>query len=259
MASRRLARWIPQQHGAWAWLLAPPLVGACLAGWTWRFGLFIIAWLAGYSAFNALSRWWRVPPARRRPWLTPLIVYGLVALLGGSGLCWSEPLLWRWIPPVAVLFAVPVVATWCHAERSWLNNLVTTLVACGMTVVAAGLTAAAVGRAEASWWPPGSDDAAAWLAALVLFAYFFGTVFYVRANFRGRLQTGPYVAAIIYHGVVGLAAVWLSWWLAGVGLLLLARAIVVPRLAKRLPAKYIGFGEFAATIIVSVVSVLVLG
>jgi len=190
----------------------------------------------------------RVPPARRRPWQAPLAVYGAIALVAAAGLWLSEPSLWRWLPVFAPLFVVSLVCTIRHAEHSWLNNLVTTLAACLMTAVAAGLS----GRAG----QPG--DQPVWLAASVLFAYFFGTVFYVKTLFRGRGRTGPYAASVVYHTAVAVAACWLSPWLGLVGLLLVARAVILPRWQPALPARYIGLGEFAATAVVSVVTVLVL-
>ena len=56
-ATRRPAGWVPQQHGAWAMLVVPYLVGAGMAlrrgaslPWLAALGCF---WLLGYFAFNA--------------------------------------------------------------------------------------------------------------------------------------------------------------------------------------------------------------
>ena len=97
----------------------------------------------------------------------------------------------------------------------------------------------------------------AWLAAAMLFAYFFGTVFYVKTMLRDKGRPGTYASSIAYHAAIDVVA----WWLLGivpgvVGLLLAARAVIVPRLRGPVPTRYVGFGEFGATVLV-LVAVLV--
>ena len=41
----RRVSWIPDQHGAWAFLLMPWLVGSALGGWSGASWLLLLAWL----------------------------------------------------------------------------------------------------------------------------------------------------------------------------------------------------------------------
>ncbi|MDO5683838.1 MAG: YwiC-like family protein, partial [Propionibacteriaceae bacterium] len=53
--------WMPNQHGAWAMLIAPFWLGAILrtqeVGWAWWCIPLFAAWLVGYLAFAAGSLW----------------------------------------------------------------------------------------------------------------------------------------------------------------------------------------------------------
>lgn len=227
-------------------LVVPVVVGAVLAGVTWRHGLLLVAWLAAFLAFNATGLWLKA--SRRARYWPPVRAYGLVtAALGGALVVSSPSLLW-WAPVFLPLLAVSL---WCsarRADRSWLNDVVTVVAAMLMTVVAYGL-------GEPGPFP-GADDPRAWAAAGLLDAYFLGTVPYVKSLIRDRGNRTVLTISIGYHLALGVAA--LVWAVLGgpvlpalVAAALLTRAVHVPRRRPWPSAKAIGLGEMAATVVVA--------
>ena len=65
---RRPPGWVPNQHGAWAMLAAPLLVGTMATGPRWPHLLLTAFWFAGYFAFFATTLWLK---SRRRPRYLP--------------------------------------------------------------------------------------------------------------------------------------------------------------------------------------------
>lgn len=251
---RHPPRWVPNQHGAWAMLVAPFVLGAILrlrsGEPAWFLLPLFVCWLIGYVAFYNASGWLKAPPARRQQWVQATLAAGalaaasgLVALvLAGSALAW-------WVSAFATLTAPALVLASRRHERALIGGLLTIAAACLLTVVArfpdpAGLV--------------GSPDAATTLvAAGGSFAYFFGTVPYVKTNVRERRSRGYYAASVGYHVAVTLVAVAAfvvgvapSWWIIFFAATAV-RAAVVPRLATPLHVSQIGFIEvgLSATLI----------
>lgn len=247
---RRLPKgWVPDQHGAWAMLAAPPLVGALVGRPSWWHLLLAVAWLSAYCTYFATARWLR--SGRKARYRAPVLGHGAALLVLGGALLAGQPGLLRWAPVYAVLLAVSLVCSARRRDRSWLNDTVTVLAACLMTAVAAGL-----GRPE---W---AGDARAWTAAGLLFAYFLGTVPYVKTMIRDRGKAGTYRISVGYHAlllVAALGAAWAvsrCWWLVPVALALLLRAVLLPRAGRLRPA-VVGAGEVVATVAVVAVTLVV--
>ncbi|NKY40948.1 YwiC-like family protein [Cellulomonas septica] len=248
---------MPQQHGAWAMLVVPVLVGALLAGPTWRHGLLLVAWLVAFLAYNAAGLWLK---ASRRPrYLPPVRAYGIATTVLGLALVASAPSVLWWAPVFGALLAVSLVCSARRADRSWLNDGVTVVAAMLMTVVSAGL---------GSPGPlPGADDARTWAATGLLAAYFLGTVPYVKSLIRDRGDRTVLAVSVGYHGVLvagALGAVVVAAPdVAGavvcgvVALGLLVRAALVPRRRPWPSAKVIGLGEIAATVVVTAATLVV--
>jgi len=268
---RRGPGWVPNEHGAWAMLVVPVVVGGVLTGVTWRTALLLVAWLVAYLAFHATALWLR---ASRRPrYWPPVRAYGAAVAVLGLGLVLSAPGLLRWAPAFVALLATSLACSARRADRSWLNDGVTVGAAMLMTLVAAGLGSdgsPGAGRLGGTWVPPGASDPAAWAATGVLAAYFFGTVPYVKTLLRARGDRTVLAVSIGYHaalvvlagGVVAIVAargaargsVVSAALLVVVAIGLLARAVLVPRRRPWPTAKAIGFGEIAATIVVTTVA-----
>ena len=229
---------MPDQHGAWAMITIPPLVGVALSGPAPAHVPLLALWWAGYLAFFAVGLWLR---SRRRPRYLPAArTYTVVTSALALVLLLGAPSLAVWALPYAPLVAVTM---WCSArrkDRSLLNDAV--------TVVAAGLmTAVAYDAGTPGWWggpgsaaglPGGSPDGAlsgwawTWLVTALLTAYFLGTVLYVKTNIRERGNRAYLVASVAFHAA-GAAA---TAVLASDGLLTPAHALVWGALAVRAAA-----------------------
>ncbi|MDM7856227.1 YwiC-like family protein [Cellulomonas alba] len=255
---------MPREHGAWAMLVVPVVVGAVVGGPAWRHVLLLAAWLAAYLAFHATALWLR---ASRRPrYLAPVRAYAAATAVLGVALVASAPSLLGWAPVYAVLLAVSLRCSARRADRSWLNDGVTVLAAALMAVVAAGL--GTHGSTRGSWLvPPGGADAGAWAVAGVVGAYFLGTVPYVKTLLRARGSVAVLAVSRAYHALLLVVAAVLAATgvlppvvgcvLVAVALGLLVRAVVVPRRRPWPSARAIGLGEVAATVVVTAAALAV--
>jgi len=240
--SRRGQGWVPNQHGAWAMLASPLLVGILAGGFAWVHLPLAALWFVGYFAFFATSLWLKA--SRRARWFPPVRAYGLASLALGAIVVVLDPGLVRWAPLFVVPLGVGLGAAAQRRDRALLSGLATTAGSALMTVVAydAG---------------PGTDLARAWQLALVQFLYFAGTVFYVKTVIRERDNVGFRRVSGGYH-LVALATVAVvfgtAWPLLATFALLLVRAVVVP--PYRPTPKQAGIGEIVATVLVATTSLL---
>ena len=205
--------WVPKQHGAWAMLVVPYLLGlvgaarASAVGWG-HLALFVF-WMLGY--------------------VRPLLVYsGATALAGVVTLVLvgARPLPW-----VLAFLPLMLPALWLagrRRERATVGGLLTIAAASLMVPVARHLYPSDDGD-----WPTVAAQ------TVLVFAYFFGTVLFVKTNIRERGSRGYLVASIAYHALAVLLAAALVaaalagwWWVAVLGAALV-RAVVVPPLRWR--------------------------
>lgn len=247
--ARRGPGWVPNQHGAWAMLASPLLVGVLAGGPAWVHLPLTAFWFVGYFAFFATSLWLKA--GRRAKWFPPVRVYGLLSAALGTVVAVLEPGLLRWAPLFVLPLGVGLYAAAHRHDRALVSGLATTAGSAFMTVVAyvAG---------------PGTDLTRAWQLALVQFLYFAGTVFYVKTVIRERdnptyrwLSGGFHALALAIVVAMLLAADHggPGWLLVAVFGVLLLRAVVVP--AYRPSPKQVGIAEVVATVAVATTSLLV--
>lgn len=232
--------WVPNQHGAWAMLASPLLVGVLAGGVAWVHLPLTPFWFAGYFAFFAGSQWLKAK--RRARWFPPVRFYGALATALGTVVAVMEPGLLIWAPAFAAPLILGLAAAAHRHERAVTAGLAMTAASALMTVVAydAG---------------PGSDLGRAWLLAAVQLAYFAGTVLYVKTVIRERDNPTFYRASVGFHAsVLAVAAFTTSIAVTVVCLALFARAILVPPL--RPTPKQAGIGEILATVTVAASSLL---
>lgn len=252
----RSTGWVPNQHGAWAMLVVPFVAGVILrardADLAPHLAPLFAFWMLGYFAFHAASQWLKAPPKRRPGFVRPTVTYAVIAAaLGLLTLALAGWGILGWAP-----FYLPLLlpALWLAAqrhERATIGGALTIAAACLMTLVARYDSPAALAS------DPGAGTPV--LTAALLFAYFFGTVLYVKTNIRERGNPRFLAGSLAWHvaatvACVVLAAVlrWPWWWAAFFGVTTV-RAGVVPRRRPALTAKQIGFLEVALS------TVLVLG
>jgi hypothetical protein len=246
--------WVPNQHGAWAMLILPITVGSVRAGLSWAHVLLLATWLSGYLAFFATGLWLR---SRRKPrYWPPVRAYACSTAALGIAVLVVEPAMVWWATVFAPLLAASLWFSLHRADRSLRNGAVTVLAACLMTVVAGGLGTAVRTGSEVSltWleWLPGAASPRAWILAGVLFAYFLGTVLYVKTMIRERGNQLVWRASVAYHAAVCVPVAWVDLRLGVLFALLTLRAVVVPRRWPGLSPRAVGIGEILASTVLAV-------
>lgn len=227
-------------------LTLPFLVGAIRSSGSWAQIPLFVFWISGYLAFFAAGTWLR--SRRQTRYVRPVQVYVLVAAVMGLVVVAVRPALTAWIPAFAPLAAVSLFYSSRRADRSVANDFVTILAACLF-----GLVTYQAGDSFSGW---GTDAGRQMLAFfVVLVAYFFGTVLYVKTLLRERNSRGFRHASIVYHAVwalmwAGCAVVsgdgW--WWLvAAVFVALTIRAAILAGRAVR--PMHVGLGEIGACVV----------
>lgn len=216
-ASRAL--WFPHQHGAWAMLAIPLLLGvAASAPSGWQLVLAVAA-VAGYLAAATAQAWLR---ARRRPSFVPsLVTYGAVFAVSGAALLVAFPGLA--LAAVAVVPAAALVALGARpgTPRALAGSL-------GQTAIALVLVPAAA-LVSGTW-----ETDAVVSATLVAAGYLVGTILVVRSVIRERGNRGFASVSIGFHAAVAaVAAVTLAWPYAVYFAALTGRAIALPIVERR--------------------------
>ena len=261
---RRLSRtgWLPNQHGAWAILVVPVSVGMIeraradgLPGWAWP---LLLCWVVGYFAFFAAGLWLKAPVRRRTAYVRPLLVYGGISALSGlAALAWQGGSLAWWVLPFAPLVAATAWLTAHRRERALAGGMLTVTASALMLPVMRWTTPETALASVATW--DGLVTALAW-------AYFIGTVLYVKTMIRERGRRSWWLASIGWHTACLVAAVVVAvatgsrWWLVTFALAL-ARALVVPWLSsargRRITPARIGVAEIALVLLVVASALLV--
>jgi len=231
MAGRRLRRFVPPQHGAWAMLAVPYLAGLLTAGFHWPAVPLLGAWIAGYLlsyfVFQALKS------RRPRRYRDQLLGYGLIAAPLLLVVVVAAPRVLWYAPAYAVLFAINAWYAWRRRERDLANDLASIAESCLMVFVVATIADT----------PP----SAVLVPFLLCAAYFAGTVPYVKTMIRERGNVAYYRWSIGYHVVALAVAAYLSPWAGVLFAWFLARAVLFPR--HGLTAKQIGVTEVVNSVL----------
>jgi hypothetical protein len=236
---RRSPGWVPNQHGAWAMLAVPLLVGVLAGHPAWVHLPLAIFWVVGYFLFFATGLW--LKSARKARYLPPVRAYALVAVPPAVAVLALRPELVRWAPLFVPPMLVGLVASARRNDRALVSGLATTVGSCLMAVVAYDAGG-------------GTDVRRAWLVAAVLAAYFSGTVFYVKNLIRERGSERHWWMSVGFHGLMTLAMIAVSPWLVALFAVLTIRAAVVPAFGPT--PKQAGTAEILATALVAVAALL---
>lgn len=225
--------WVPQQHGAWAMMIVPFVLGAIWAAKAGAFGwghvtLFAF-WMLGYFTFNSASGWLKAAARQKPRYVRPLVVYGASAAVFGALTLLLVGL--RPLPWVLVFLPLMLPAIWLAGQRKERATVG------GFLTIAAASVILPVAR---YLYPSGAGD---WpfvaATAGMVFGYFSSTVLFVKTNIRERGSRAYLIASIVYHALVVVAAVVLTalglvhWWWIPFAVVVLAKAIVVPPMRLR--------------------------
>lgn len=271
--------WVPDQHGAWAMVTVPIIIGIYLSGPVWQHILLFYTWLIGYFAFFATGLWLR--SKRRERYWPPVRTYGIMTVAGLVLLISFSPAILEWSPVFAVLIVLAAWQSITHQERSLLARTSTVIAAGLMTPVAYDMgTNYARSFRFLNWLHsanpttnfPGVSPAGGasgwtwvWIVTFCLTAYYWGSIPYVKTLIRARESVAYVAVSALSHAaitaVVGYFAYhsMLTWFHFGVWVVLTIRAIMMPTAARAWGVhwrpKIIGWGEVVASIFV-VVSLL---
>jgi hypothetical protein len=245
IAGHRL--WIPRQHGAWAMLLLPVLLGvAASSPDPWQIVVAVTA-LAAYLASVTAQTWSR---SRRSPaYRLPMAVYGTVAVVLGILLLVAFPPL----ALAAVVVAPMALLVFRGARPGTRRDLVNSLAQVAQALVLVPVTA----------WVSGVWDIEPVIAyTCVAAGYQLGSVLVVRSVLRERGNRGFAALAVGFHiMLVVLAALLLPLPYALVAAGLATRAAALPVAQRRLaggptPLRpiHVGIVEILASVSVVVVS-----
>ena len=212
-------RWLPHQHGAWAMLAVPFLIGvAASALGPWQLvlaGASVAGYLASATAQSALRA------RHRAPFVVPLGVYAAAFGALALALVAAFPGLLLTLAVLGPATALIVTGAKPGTRRDLANSL-------GQVVQALVLVPSAA-------WVSGTFDAGrVALATGVSAAYLLGTVLVVRSVLRERSSRTFTAFSTAFHGLLAVAAVLLgpAWVVLAIGLAV--RAAALPSAARRL-------------------------
>lgn len=238
-------KWIPNQHGAWAMLIAPIVAMMLSVGPTLLQLVLLIGWLSAYC-FNyfvgLVAKSWRRAD-RWKKYQDQLIGYGSIALIAGAVLVSAEPKLLFLAPILLLVFVVNIAAIKLGEERNWINDVL----GIALSIVIGGVAGFIVsGEISQNNWKILASHA----------IYFIGTVWYVKTNIREKgkrswraLSVGWHTLATVYGFLVAPA-------LGCFFVLTTVRSLVVPNLNWK--PKQVGMLEILFTISLLIIGYVVL-
>ncbi len=245
MHNRAAARFIPPEHGAWALLLVPYLVGTLAGQPSWWSLVLLVAWLAAYLTTYFTLRWWKTRRLRHRGsrFRVPALMYASVLTVTGAVLVAWRP----WLLGAALAFvpfeAVAATQSVRGKERSWVAGI-------------ASATAASLMSPLAYWVASGNRVGLASELFIVTWLALVGSVLHVKSTIRERDNVEARRASIAFHIVALVIGVLINPLLSVSFGFLLARATVVPQRGWR-PAQ-IGTVEIIGSALVVVVTTFAL-
>lgn len=244
--------WLPKQHGAWLLLLIPFIVGAVQAvragqGQLWFYSLFAAEFL-GYLAFATFSTWLHASPRQRPRYRKPLACYSvLVAINAFSTIVMAGPEILWWLIPGLPLIALALYYVWTRNERALGSGIATVALASGIGLVLRFGTITGLLHDARQAIPDLAVQG-------IIFCYSLGTIFHVKSLIRECQNPNAWYRSLAYHGLVlavaiaGVLAGALGIWWIGFGVILLARAYWLPRIAKVKPVKPLQVGQLEIVI-----------
>jgi hypothetical protein len=222
-ARRARRQLLPNQHGAWAFLVLPFLLGACATGWSLLLAPLLVAWIAAYPFSWAVAALVSMPrPERYR--LAAGVWSAVAAVCGGVVLVQRPWLVWA-LAAYAVGFAVNLRFARARAERSLANDLVLVVECTLLVPIVAGVVSGAVGW-SLPWAAMTEPAVLVWAAACLLTLV--GSTLHVKSLIRERRdprfgRASKALAVVSVPLVVAVAvAGGVAWWAVALPFALLA-------------------------------------
>jgi len=175
---------VPPQHGAWAFLGLPVVVGWSLTHWTPLLLALALTWVGAYpTSYSLLSV--VAERARRHPrpgrFVRPLLVWAVpTTVLAALLVCFRPWLVWVGLAYL-LAFAVNVAYARRRDQRALSNDVVFVAECAAMVVVTW-----AVGAGDGGWYPPRPVPAEAWLLTAAVALLLAGSTLHVKSLIRER-------------------------------------------------------------------------
>ncbi len=252
-----MSTYLPPQHGAWAFLGLPLLLGASVVSWTPLLLFLAVAWVAAYPlSYAALGLVRAKRPQRFR---RPFLVWLAVVLPAVLVLVVTRP----WLTWVGLVYLAMFVVNLQYAKRNDERDMVNELVfvaECSAIVSVMW----SVGAGQQSWTTPALDSVPdrVWILTVVCMLVLVGSTLHVKSLIRERrdpwFERASKVVAVASVLASVALALWWGWpggvWLVVPFVVLSVRAFMVP--GRSLRAGAIGMIELVGYVLVVVGSVL---
>ncbi len=180
-AAPRRVSYFPPQHGAWAFIGLPVMVGATLAPWTPLLFVVGLGAVAAFPVSHFATAMVRYP--RRSRYLRPLLLWSAIAIPCSVVAVIARP----WLAAVGLLYAMGLAANlWfghLHKERSLPNEFVF-IAECTLLVPVMWAVGEGPRQAPQTWLAPEWQSVVG--AAVVVAAVLIGSTLHVRSLIRQR-------------------------------------------------------------------------
>lgn len=195
---------LPHEHGGWAMVSVPFLLGMWIGTPQWLHLPFFLAWLflylSSYPFLQAIKR-----KVNRGFWIRWGVLYGVLALLCLLWPLFNYPELWYFSIPLVLLLSINIWHTKRRSERAILNDLSAILIF-------------SLGGAAAYLVAGGSWDWTMFVIILFSFLQFTGSAFFVKTVFRERTSErwrryakGFHVALPLIPILIGFPWMWVPY------------------------------------------------
>ena len=217
----------PPQHGAWAFLIVPLLLGSFLGAANWPSLLFSLTWVAAYPLSYFAGRAF-LARVRRGSWTTrarnelhSTFPWAVLTIIGTIALISLRP--WILLPGalIVAIWSISIYLTWLGRERGITNDLLLVVLASLAPIL---MYAVANDQRSLKLVPH-----SILIAALVSVLFFMGSVLHVKALIREATNRNWHFASVGFHVavVISLGLTTRSWWLTIPFALALARTLVM--------------------------------
>jgi len=250
-SSRRKGdRILPDQHGAWGFLLLPVVLGVVVGGWSPVLLALVLAWVAAYPLTWALTGVLAAPRPQR--FRRAMVVWSVVAVPAAAATVVLRPWLLYVGAAYVALFLVNLWFARHRRERALANDLVLVAECTAMVPVVVGVAAAG------GWAVPvaAMTEPAVLVLALACAVTLVGSTLHVKSLIRERHNpryaraSRSYAVASVVAMTTAVTATEVGWPLVLPFLALAVRAFVV-RDPRMRPAR-IGLVELACLLLLAI-------
>lgn len=230
---------IPREHGAWAMLIVPYILGMLVSSASWLHLIFFIGVLALYFASGPLLAYIRKPKLKKE-------VIPSLCIYISCGLLFTLPILYLFPRIIFIgfliipFFLLNLIFAKLKKERLFINDLVAIIALSFLVLISYYIGV-------------GTVDAKALLIMVINIIFFTASVFHVKTLIRERGNVKFLWSSHLFHGVTVALFLLLSLPVVAIAFLVgMLKAWFMPK-AKRYKPIEIGLIEIANSIIFVVI------